>query len=209
MKPKEASAIKYILLMVALSAGCFFAFIGNIYYEGTLTSSTHADAAIVLGAAVWEDQPSPVFRERINHAVQLYKEEKVSSIIFTGGVGSGKKYSESEIAKIYAVQHGIPDKHIFVETVSKTTFQNLYYAKRIGDANHFSRFLIVSDPLHMKRARMMADDLSLDAQTSPTSTSLYKGVNTQLNFAFQEARLIIRHILWRYMFNPAQNPQYF
>ena len=31
-----------------------------------------ADAAIVLGAAVWGGDPSPVFAERIRHAIELY-----------------------------------------------------------------------------------------------------------------------------------------
>lgn len=37
------------------------------------------DAAIVLGAAAWGDEPSPVFRERINHAIWLYEVRKEQS----------------------------------------------------------------------------------------------------------------------------------
>ena len=46
-----------------------------------------ADAAIVLGASVYDNSPSPVFCERINHAVDLYNDGYVETIIMTGGVG--------------------------------------------------------------------------------------------------------------------------
>ena len=54
-----------------------------------------SDAAIVLGAGIKQDQPSPVFRERINHGVNLYKEGVVKKLIFTGGLCQGQTYAES------------------------------------------------------------------------------------------------------------------
>ena len=48
-------------------------------------SESSADVAIVLGAAAWGNKPSPVYRERINEAVSLYKTGRVQWIIFTGG----------------------------------------------------------------------------------------------------------------------------
>jgi vancomycin permeability regulator SanA len=36
-----------------------------------------ADAAIVLGAAIRATEPSPVFRERLNHALNLYKTGRI------------------------------------------------------------------------------------------------------------------------------------
>ena len=60
------------------------------------------DAAIVLGAAAWNDKPSPVFRERINYSIWLYENNYVDKIIFTGGKGKDDKYAESEVARDYA-----------------------------------------------------------------------------------------------------------
>jgi len=68
------------------------------------------DAAIVLGAAAWADKPSPVLKERINHSIDLYKKGYVEKIIFTGGIGEGATYSESEVAKKYAIEKGLPDQ---------------------------------------------------------------------------------------------------
>ncbi len=72
-----------------------------------------ADAAIVLGASVYDNSPSPVFCERINHAVDLYNDGYVETIIMTGGVGEGNIRSEADIAREYAEQQGIPAESIY------------------------------------------------------------------------------------------------
>jgi vancomycin permeability regulator SanA len=58
-----------------------------------------ADAAIVLGAAVFDDVPSPVFQERIRHAVGLYRSGQVRTLIMTGGTGTGDQLSEADAAR--------------------------------------------------------------------------------------------------------------
>ena len=70
----------------------------TIWQYGKHTDIVKTDAAIVLGAAVYGEEPSPVFRERIHHAVQLYEQQQVNSIIFTGGRGDGDTVAESEVA---------------------------------------------------------------------------------------------------------------
>jgi hypothetical protein len=50
------------------------------------SDSSAAGAAIVLGAAVWNKQRSPVFEERIKHAINLYREDESRSSS-SGGVG--------------------------------------------------------------------------------------------------------------------------
>jgi energy-coupling factor transporter ATP-binding protein EcfA2 len=57
-----------------------------------------ADAAIVLGAAVYTDRPSPVFEERIRHGVALYKAGRVRLLVMTGGRDPGDRLSEAEAA---------------------------------------------------------------------------------------------------------------
>jgi hypothetical protein len=52
------------------------------------TEEKRADGIVVLGAAVFGNRPSPVFAERINHAIWLYDEGYAPTIIFTGGTRS-------------------------------------------------------------------------------------------------------------------------
>ena len=122
-----------------------------------------AEAAIVLGASVYDNSPSPVFCERINHAVDLYNDGYVKAIIMTGGVGEGNIRSEADIAREYAEQQGVPADVIFKEEESTITAENLEKAKQIMSEQGMNAALIVSDPLHMKRAMLYAHDLSMTA----------------------------------------------
>jgi uncharacterized SAM-binding protein YcdF (DUF218 family) len=151
-----------------------------------LNPDASGDAAVVLGAAVYRDLPSPVFRERINHAIDLYRQGKVEAIIFTGGVGRGDNLAESEAARNYAVAAGVPAGDIWIETVSVNTYQNLEQAQAIVEAQGFETVIIVSDPMHMRRAMEYAADLDLPAEPSPTPTSRYRSVRSQSSFLLRE-----------------------
>ncbi|WP_139995063.1 YdcF family protein [Paenibacillus paridis] len=145
-----------------------------------------SDAAIVLGAAVWGEEPSPVLAERMNHAIWLYNNGYVAKIIATGGIGDGDAISEAEAAKRYAVQKGIPEVDVILEVESRITEQNLEYAYAIARQNHLRTLTIVSDPLHMKRAVHMAKDLGMEAYSSPTQTSVYQSMRTKFPFLLRE-----------------------
>lgn len=127
-----------------------------------------ADAAIVLGAAVWGERPSPVFRERINHAIQLYHDGTVPTLIFTGGVGNRDELAEAEVGRNYAIARGVDPADILLETSSTSTYENLRNAQNVARQNGLETFLIVSTPNHMRRALALADDLHMEAYSSPT-----------------------------------------
>ncbi|MGG3279317.1 YdcF family protein [Paenibacillus solani] len=169
-----------IVLIYTLYVGC------TIWNYAQRTVSLPSDAAIVLGAAVWDERPSPVFQGRIDHAIWLYEQELVNKLIFTGGRGSQEEPAESQVAHQYAIAHGVPESDILIETKSTITEQNLYYAKEIGEKAGLSSYLIVSDPLHMKRAMMMAEDMKLHANPSPASESAYRSLRSKVPFLFRE-----------------------
>ena len=172
--------------MACILCGGFIALAIDIYAFSFTTDSMPAAAAIVLGAAVWDDQPSPVFAERINHAINLYKNGQVEFIIFTGGVGDGGQRAESLVAANYAIANGVAASDTFCETNSRITLENLQGAQAIVEQQGLGRVLIVSDPLHMRRAIIMAQDLGLDAHSSPTPTTRYISWPNKLEFLLRE-----------------------
>ena len=169
----------------------------DIYTYSFASDPSPGDAAIVLGAAAWGTKPSPVFEERIKHAVNLYKAGQIKAIIFTGGVGKDEQLAESVVARQYAIEHGIAAKDIYCETTSRLTYENLCGAKRIIEREHIDRVLIVSDPLHMRRAITMARDLGIDAYPSPTPTSRYVSLSNKINFLWGEVRPYTTYLLRR------------
>src|SRR5215510_12875724 len=95
-----------IILLGALLSAAVIAI--RIYSYGNTAVDMKADAAVVLGAAVWGKRASPVFEERINHALSLYRSGKVRKIIFTGGIGNPNESPESVVARDYAIASGVP-----------------------------------------------------------------------------------------------------
>jgi len=158
------------------------------------TPDARADVAIVLGAAVSGGEPSPVFRERIAHGVDLYEAGRVERLLFTGGRGEGTSIAESEAARVMAVAEGIPDEAILTEDESTTTMHNLVEAQLVMRDAGAETALIVSDPLHMRRAMEMAEALGIQAQSSAAPTSRYQSWHKKLSFLLRETYFI--HHFW-------------
>jgi uncharacterized SAM-binding protein YcdF (DUF218 family) len=189
-----------VLVAVALISTLLLAIsstASNIYLYGNSSNNIKADAAIVLGAAVWGEEPSPVFRERINHAINLYKNGYVKTIIFTGGVGESHEPAEAIVGKKYAIAQQVKAGDIFTETQSRTTHQNLKNALEVAKTHQLSKFLIVSDPLHMKRAVLMARGLGMDAHSSPTPTTRYRSFHSQMEFLSRETYFYFVYLVFK------------
>lgn len=162
-----------------------------------------ADAAIVMGAAVVRDRPTPVFEQRIRHGVNLYRAGQVKKLILTGGIGYGDTRAESEVARDMCLAEGVPAGDILVETASRTTLHNLAHARRLLVTNRLERALIVSDPLHMKRALTQARDLGIDAHPSPTPTTRYVGGWSRVRFTARETWYLARYLVYRLLIGDA------
>jgi uncharacterized SAM-binding protein YcdF (DUF218 family) len=176
MRKRATKILKILIVVLVLVIGITAL---RIYTFADNSSDTQADAAVVLGAAVWSRGVSPVFRERINHAIDLYRRGQVHKIIFTGGQGNPNEPTEAAAARAYALSNGISQSDILIEQRSHTTYENLVYAKQLADVHGLKKVLIVSDPMHMKRAIAMAQDVGLDAYPSPTLTTRYTGFRSQ------------------------------
>lgn len=182
LKPARLAAVFAALLVAVYLIATAF----SIVSFSRVDEVRPADAAVVLGAAAPNGKVSPVYRERINHAIELYESGYVRTIIMTGGTADGNTVSDALAAKNYTVSRGIPENHVLIEDQSTITEENLAYSKIIMDEHGLESALIVSDPLHMKRAMLMAYDYGLSAFSSPTRTSMYKSLKTKLPFLFRE-----------------------
>jgi uncharacterized SAM-binding protein YcdF (DUF218 family) len=192
---KKTAKILSVILSTAILVAGLLAW--RIYSFGNISSDARADAAVVLGAAVWTNQVSPVFRERINHAINLYRTGQVRKLIFTGGQGNPGEPTESSAARDYAIQSGVAAGDILIEEKSHTTYENILYAKQLADTHGINKVLIVSDPLHMKRAMAMAEDVGLTAEASPTPSTRYQGMLSQLGLLAHETYYYFGYLLRR------------
>ena len=194
---KNKVAILISLLVVSLIILSAIITAVSIAQYGKLDEKAHCDVAIILGAATSGEKVSPVYRERINHGIWLFENGYVDYLILTGGVGKGNEKSDAYVAKQYAIEKGVPEQVILIEEKSKITEENLEYAKEIMDAFSMDTAIIVSDPLHMKRAMLMASDYGIDACSSPTPTTMYKSTKTQIPFLAREVFFYIGYSIVR------------
>ena len=190
---KQLAKIVFVILSAVAVVASVLAW--RIYSFRTATYDSPADAAVVLGAAVWTMDPSPVFKERINHAINLYRKGRVRKLIFTGGQGNPGEPTEASAARDYALQSGLPASDILIEDKSHTTYENIVNAKHLADTHGLRTVLIVSDPLHMKRAMTMARDVGLEAHPSPTPSTRYQGMRSQLKLLMHETYYYIGYLL--------------
>jgi uncharacterized SAM-binding protein YcdF (DUF218 family) len=149
--------------------------------------------------AAYDARPSPVFEERIRHGIDLFKRERAPTLIFTGGFGgNGARFSESQVARRYALRNGVPDRAILIETVSRNTVENLGQAASLMRARKLDRAIIVSDPLHMSRALRICGDVGIACLGSPTPTTRYRSFDTRWRFLLNEVYFFHRDLFARH-----------
>jgi uncharacterized SAM-binding protein YcdF (DUF218 family) len=181
------------LLLAGISAALLAALVcGLIVVQGQRDDARDSGAAVVLGAAQWNGDNSPVLRARLDHALDLYHRGVVKRIILTGGVGAGDRLSEAAVGKQYLLDRQLSAEVLLLDERSTTTWENMQNAADLARANGIDTVLLVSDPFHMLRSLKMARDLGLSAYGSPTRTSPISGDRAA------EARYVVREI-WAYL----------
>jgi uncharacterized SAM-binding protein YcdF (DUF218 family) len=143
----------------------------SVVVWGARDRAQASDAIVVLGAAQYVGRPSPVLRARLDHALELWERGLAPRLIFTGGIGAGDTTSEAAVSRQYALRHGVPDTAILMEDEGRTTRESLAAVSAIMHARQMHTAILVSDPFHMLRLRILSTQYGVNAYTSPTKTS--------------------------------------
>lgn len=165
---KRLLKIAAVVLIVVLAYPAWLAF--RIWEQSHHDEQHTADAIVVLGAAQYNGEPSPVFRARLNHAAFLYELGMSEQVIVTGGKLPGDKFTEAQAGNQYlAGDKGVPSEAI-TEVGGSTTWESLQQVADVAGDQDVDSLLLVSDPLHSYRIKTMAHDLGFeDAYASPAS----------------------------------------
>jgi len=160
----------FVLLMVLLMAGGASAWCDWVYAQiesyAQLDQAAPADAIGVLGAAEYDGRPSPVYRARLDHALELYHRGIAPLIITLGGPG-GDQYTEGSVGAGYLISKGVPEQAIIAETESRNTEESARRIAVIAHVNGLHRLVVVSDGTHMFRIHAICAAEGLDVLTSP------------------------------------------
>ena len=125
-----------------------------------------ADCVLVLGAGIWNDEPSPMLKDRLDVAINLYNDKKVSKIIMSGD------HTKVNVMKKYAIDRGVKSEDIFMDHAGISTYDSIYRAKNIFKAN---KIIIVTQKYHLYRSLYIAKCLNIDAYGVQATPKKYSG----------------------------------
>jgi uncharacterized SAM-binding protein YcdF (DUF218 family) len=174
-KAKAQRAVKFIrrslTILVLLCFGIWLVSAAAVLVWSSRDEARPAQAIVVLGAAQYAGRPSPVLRARLDHALELWNRHLASLLILTGGTGAGDTTSEAAVGRKYARRHGVPDSSILEENAGRTTSESMRAVAGMLEVRGLQTALLVSDPFHMLRLRILARRFGFTPYTSPTRTS--------------------------------------
>src|SRR6202521_1278207 len=172
-KPKKAIRIARRILTIGVMTVFFLWLVSAaaVLVWSSRDEARPAEAIVVLGAAQYAGKPSPVLRARLDHALDLWNRHLAALLILTGGTGSGDTTSEAAVGRIYAKRHGVPDSAILVENEGRTTSESMRAVAGMLEVRGLQSALLVSDPFHMLRLKILARRFGFTPYTSPTRTS--------------------------------------
>jgi uncharacterized SAM-binding protein YcdF (DUF218 family) len=162
-----------------------------------LDQAAPSDAIGVFGAAEYDGKPSPVYRARLDHALELYHRGIAPLIVTLGGNG-GDQYSEGAVGEGYLEGQGVPEEAIIAETESRNTEDSARRIAVIARANGLKRLVIVSDGTHLFRIHEICAADGLDVLTSPRPrVSMEGGANGDAGDFERISHEILSYTLWR------------
>jgi uncharacterized SAM-binding protein YcdF (DUF218 family) len=189
-----------LVLILALLCGalgwCRWVYV-QIESYASQDQAAPSDAIGVFGAAEYDGKPSPVYRARLDHALQLYHRGIAPLIVTLGGNG-GDRYSEGAVGREYLEGQGVPEEAIIAETESRNTEDSARRIAVIARANGLKRLVIVSDGTHLFRIHAICAADGLDVLTSPRPrVPVAGGANSEVGEFERVSHEILSYTLWR------------
>jgi len=130
-------------------------------------------AAIVFGAGIRNGQPSPVLRDRVQTAANLYFSGKVEKILMSGD-NRFVDYNEPEAMRRYAITLGVPDADIVLDYAGRRTYDTCYRAR---DIFQLDSVILVTQDFHLPRAIYLCNMLGVDGVGVPADIQYYRKIS--------------------------------
>lgn len=164
---KNNSKIKSVLLRIILIIaiigiiGLFVLAVLNNHVIGSTKSSvyslsdfetsnsSHYEAVIVLGCAVWDNGPSPMLADRLRTAASVYKTGCADYILVSGDSKVPEDYDETGAMKDFLIDEGIPESDIVCDPLGLSTYETMIRALTVFD---IKSAVVVTTEFHVARS---------------------------------------------------------
>lgn len=179
-KRKKLKIILIVTILISILALAFILII-NAYVKSSVknkiltvadATSLDVDCIIVLGAGIWGNgRPSPMLEDRLLQGIELYENGASDRLLMSGDHGR-KEYDEVNAMKGFSIDKGIPPEHIFMDHAGFSTYESLYRARDIFEAD---KIIIVTQQYHLYRALYIAEKLGFEAYGVASNPREYAG----------------------------------
>jgi SanA protein len=174
---KKIILMIFRLILILLVSGIFIlgvprlvTAITSVNKVKSVATVVNENAAIVFGAGLLRDgTPSPVLKDRVSTAAQLYFTGKVQKILMSGD-NRFVDYNEPASMRVYALELGVPDEAIVMDFAGRRTYDTCYRAKYIFGLN---QAILVTQKYHLSRALFTCNGIGLDAVGVPADLRTY------------------------------------
>ncbi len=125
--------------------------------------------AIVFGAGIRGERPTPVLYDRVASAVDLYRAGAVRKLLMSGD-NRFDDYNEPRVMRNVAIQMGVPAEDIVLDYAGRSTYDTCYRAREIFGV---TRATLVTQRFHLDRALMICNALGVQAEGYPADRRAY------------------------------------
>ena len=117
-------------------------------------------------------------------------------MLIIGGAAAGDAFTEAQAGEQWLVENGVPGQALLPVDEGRDTYESFEAVAAVAEQRGWSSAVLVSDPWHSLRSRTMADDVGLDATTSPTKRGpVVQTRETQLRYIVRETGALIYYHL--------------
>jgi len=190
---KVRRMVAWVALAAVLLVGVRLYWVASqIRVQSGVDEARPADLIVVLGAAEYRGRPSPVFKARLDHGLELYRKGLAPRILTTGGAGGDPHFTEGGVGRAYLVSQGVPSEAIVVEPEAATTAQSTAATAEIMRRMGLHSCILVSDGYHIFRAKRMLADQGITVYGSPRPATVTAGA-AQWRLYLRQA---VGYLLW-------------
>jgi len=128
-------------------------------YTYKVTTVSTQKVALVFGAGLTKSgEATPILKDRVETAVQLYNAGKVKKLLMSGD-NRFVNYNEPKAMRQYALELGVPDADIVLDYAGRRTYDSCYRAKAIFGVKDA---ILVTQKFHLPRALFLCNMLGVN-----------------------------------------------
>ena len=147
----------------------------SVSWAGTHRDTTKVDAIVVMGAAQYDGVPSPLLASRLEHALDLWKQNQAPVIAVTGGKRVGDRFTEGDTSRRWLTDRGVPAADIVVESAGHSTWESIENLAPLLNDVDVDSVVVVSSSWHVQRAALSLEELGFRARSSASPDGVLSG----------------------------------